>query len=147
MKKKLLVVTFAIMMLGLMCGCGATEDEGTRSRVTSEEVEATETNTDEVLVDDDYAGAYLDYDNNEKNLIIKANEDGTYEVEIGIYRLTILEDGVGTLTEEGLEFTATDASGNPIKGVIILEGEDVVVTFTDSTWEYIEDGTSYRYHG
>lgn len=54
-------------------------------------------------------------------------------MQIGIYRLTSLEDGVGELTADGLLFTATDAAGNPISGIITADGKTATVTFTDST--------------
>lgn len=145
-KKKMLVVSLGVMMLCLMSGCGATKEENTREQATTEAVTTTEQATTEENTEDAYAGMYLDYDNNEPNLTIKAKGDGTYEVTIGIFRLAVFDDGVGTLSENGLEFTATDSAGNPIKGVITLEGNEAVVTFTDSTWEMIENGTSFRYY-
>lgn len=101
--------------------------------------------TSEENTADLYVGTYNDYDNNEPSLEISLNEDGTYSVAITIFRLTSLEDGVGIVTDKGLEFMATDATGNPIEGVITLAGNESIVTFTNSTWELIENGTSYRY--
>ncbi len=92
-----------------------------------------------------YIGEYLDYDNAEPNLEIAKGEDGKYVVQIGIFRLCSLEDGVGDLTAEGMTFTATDPAGNPISGVITVEEGLAKVTFTDSTWEYLENGTTYEY--
>ena len=92
-----------------------------------------------------YEGAYQDKDNKEPNLFICAREDGKYDVEIGIYRLTTLDDGIGTLTDEGLAFTATDASGAPIGGLITVKGDTATVTFTKSTWPLLENGASYTY--
>lgn len=92
-----------------------------------------------------YIGEYLDYDNNEPNLQIAKGADGKYIVQIGIYRLTRLSDGVGELTPEGLRFTATDAAGNPISGIITVENEIATVTFTDSTWDYLGNGAAYQY--
>ena len=66
-------------------------------------------------------------------------------MQIGIFRLTTLEDGVGELTAEGMTFTATDAAGNPIGGIITVEDDIATVTFTDSTWDLIENGTVYQY--
>lgn len=92
-----------------------------------------------------YIGEYLDYDCNEPNLEIAKGTDGKYIVQIGIFRLTTLDDGVGELTPEGMVFTATDAAGNPISGIITVEDEIATVTFTDSTWSLLENGTSYMY--
>ena len=101
---------------------------------------------DENIIDDSiYIGEYLDYDVSEPNLEIAKGEDGKYIVQIGILRLTTLEDGVGELTAEGMTFTATDAAGNPIGGIITVEDDIATVTSTDSTWDLIENGTVYQY--
>lgn len=92
-----------------------------------------------------YVGEYLDRDVEEPGLEIAESGDENYIVQISIYRLTSLDDGVGELTDEGLQFTATDAAGNPISGVITIEDEMATVTFTDSTWGYLENGDSYVY--
>lgn len=44
-----------------------------------------------------------------------------------------------------MNFTATDPEGNPISGIITVEDEIATVTFTDSTWELIENGSVYKY--
>lgn len=94
---------------------------------------------------DPYIGEYWDGDMDEPSLVISAGGDGKYAVRISIFRLTSIDDGVGESTGDGLSFTATDAAGNPIGGTITLEGPTATVTFTDSTWEYLPDGTSFQY--
>jgi hypothetical protein len=91
-----------------------------------------------------YIGEYVD-DNGDPNLEIAKGDDGKYVVQMGIFRLTTLDDGIGELTQNGLSFTATDAAGNPISAVITIEDKMATVTFTDSTWTYIENGDSYQY--
>ncbi len=97
------------------------------------------------LDDKAYIGEYLDYDVSEPNLEIAKGEDGKYIVQIGIYRLATLSDGVGELTAEGMNFTATDPAGNPISGVITIEDKIANVTFTNSTWTYLENGSTFEY--
>ena len=92
-----------------------------------------------------YIGEYLDYDNQEPNLKIAKGSDGKYIVQIGIFRLTMLNDGVGELTPEGMLFTATDAAGNPISGIITLKDEIATVKFTDSTWSLLENNSVFQY--
>ena len=92
-----------------------------------------------------YVGEYLDSDVNEPMLTIEEDKDGKYKIEIGIFRLTSIDDGIGELTEDGLKFTATDAAGNPIGGIITLDGNVATVTFTDSTWGYIQNGDTFLY--
>ena len=94
---------------------------------------------------DQYAGEYLDGDLTEPGLTISLSEDGQYLVRISIYRLTLIVDGVGQDTCDGISFTATDAAGNPISGTISLDGSTATVTFTDSTWEYLPNGTSFQF--
>ena len=93
-----------------------------------------------------YEGIYLDEDNNEPNLYITLRNDGKYDVRIGIFRLTNLDDGIGTMGANRMEFTATDAAGNPIGGEIILRGDTAEVIFTRSTWSLLENGSKFRYH-
>lgn len=92
-----------------------------------------------------YVGEYLDSEVNEPMLTIEAAQGGKYKIEIGIYRLTSIDDGVGELAEDGLKFTATDAAGNPIGGIITVDGNVATVTFTDSTWGYIQNGDTFLY--
>lgn len=93
-----------------------------------------------------FEGSFKDEDYGEPNLEISyRRNDGKYNVQIGIPRLTTLDDGMAVMGDDGLEFTATDAAGNPIGGLITLEGDTAVVTFTSTTWPLIEKGTSVRY--
>lgn len=109
----------------------------------TEEIQDIELN---ILDESVYIGEYLDYDCNEPNLEIAKGNDGKYIVQIGIFRLTTLDDGIGELTPEGMVFTATDAAGNPISGIITVEEQIATVTFMDSTWSLLENGTSYMYN-
>ncbi len=169
MKNKIAILLYAATIL--LGGCSQANQEESTIEVNSEVVESQEVTTEELetagetleaeetdqitpeaeeaaeasLDDSIYVGEYLDYDNNEPNLEIAKGDDGKYIVQIGIYRLTTLEDGVGELTEEGMLFTATDAAGNPISGVITVEDKTATVTFTNSTWDYLENGTSFQY--
>ncbi|MBP3414607.1 MAG: hypothetical protein J6L81_05375 [Clostridia bacterium] len=159
MKKVLLIV----MMIGVLAlaACGMSEEvpqTDMTSEVTATDqtiAEKQESNTEEGTAESDtaapqlyvsYAGEYLDYEYNEPELKIYDNGNGTYRVNIGIIRLAVFEDDDAVATAAGLEFTATDDAGNPIKGVITLGGNDAVVTFTESTWSLIPSGTVYQYY-
>lgn len=155
--KKIVLTVMMISVLALTA-CGKAEETKQTETATEtnsnedekeelvEEATTAETNTEAVQSDDSYVGQYLDYDYNEPELKISANEDGTYYVYVGLIRLTTFEDNAAIMTETGLEFTSVDDSGNPIKGVITLEGNDAIVTFTESTWSLIPSGTVYRYY-
>jgi len=144
MKNKLGLLLCIVVMV--LAGCvqrnlgASTEPEITRTQLA--ETQPTEI---EALDETTYIGEYLDYDNNEPNLEIAKGNNGKYIVQIGIFRLTTLSDGIGELTPEGMLFTATDAAGNPISGVITVEDQIATVTFTDSTWELLENGSAFHY--
>lgn len=89
----------------------------------------------ETLADaDEYEGEYLDYAVDEPGLEIKKNSDGTYRIQILIYRLCFIDDGIGQKTENGLEFTATGPDGNEVHGVIKLEEDIAAVTISGEVW-------------
>ena len=93
---------------------------------------------------DPFVGSFVD-ENGDTGLEITRREDGTYDVKINIVRLTSLDDGVGTMENDKLRFTATDANGNPISGEIEDLGLEKKVTFTDSTWGLLENGSTFTY--
>lgn len=120
---------FLCMTVLLCAGCGG-------------ETAQKDTNIEEDAL---YIGEYLDYDNQEPNLEIAKGRDEKYIVQIGIFRLTTLSDGVGELTSDGMLFTATDAAGNPISGIITVESNIATVKFTDSTWSLLENNSVFQY--
>ncbi len=46
-------------------------------------------------------------------------------------------------TVESINLETTDASGNPITAEITFSNGQAILTFTDSTWGYLENGTQY----
>ena len=140
MKKRLVIMLFVATIV--LSGCVKEDNNLSDSLDTQIKEEDIDNN---VMDESVYIGEYLDYDCNEPNLEIAKSSDGKYIVQIGIFRLTTLEDGIGELTSEGMKFMATDAAGNPIGGIITVEDQIATVTFTDSTWALLENGTTYLY--
>lgn len=138
----LMLVWLGVLLLG---GCASGGEAPAEPQSLVETAAPKEAATDPTLDGSVYLGQYLDADIHEPNLEIAEGADGGYTVKIGIYRLTMLEDGVGELMAEGMRFTATDAAGNPIGGVITVDGQTATVTFTDSTWEYLKNGDAFLY--
>ena len=97
-----------------------------------------------LMMQETVIGEYEDK-NDGSTLTISKNENGRMKVEIGLTRLTSIDDGIGTLSDKGLTFSATDAAGNPIYGEIVVEGNRAILTFTQSTWEYLPNGTTYTF--
>ena len=144
LKNKLLIMLCVATIV--LSGC-VKEDNNTSEAFDSLDIQIKEEeDIDSNVIDEAlYIGEYLDYDCNEPNLEIAKGSDGKYIVQIGIFRLTTLDDGIGELTPEGLIFTATDAAGNPISGIITVEEQIATDVFTDSTWAILENGTTYLY--
>ena len=129
-------VCCAILICGMMAGCKGQKSGNHNDTSMMEEFQTPAPS---------YEGVYLDEDNNEPNLYITLRDDGKYDVKIGIFRLTNLDDGIGTLGADRMEFTATDAAGNPIGGEIILRSDTAEVIFTRSTWSLLENGSKFKY--
>lgn len=90
------------------------------------------------------AGNFVsDYDGS--TLTITARDDDRYDVVISLVRLTSLDDGVGGEAEGGIDFTATDAAGEPIGGRITFAGDVATLTFVHSTWPLIENGAEWEF--
>jgi len=91
-----------------------------------------------------FIGEYTD-PNDGSFLQIGKNTNSEPSIKIGLFRLTDIDDGIGKVSDNALTFTATDAAGNPIKGKITLDGDTATLVFTESTWEYLPNGTSYHF--
>ena len=95
--------------------------------------------------EDDYIGSYKD-DMGDENLQIAKGDDGKYIIQIGVYRLCFMPDGVGEFIWDGrMDFSIPDENGNNLEGNITLDGKNATVTFTYSEWEYINPGDQYVY--
>lgn len=163
-RKRLWGVAMCLLtVLFSACGQGETGDPGAAGVSPLEEIAVSippETNYSETTFmseesasepyvepgTDPYEGEYNDYDANEPSLEILKNEDGTYTIQIGIFRLAYLDDGVGTVTEDGISFSATGPDGNPIYGTITLEGEVATVAFDSAQWEAYSSINEYQYY-
>lgn len=107
---------------------------------------ALEPGTDSELQADLYAGEYNDYDVNEPYLEIQKNDDGTYTIQVGIFRLVQMNDGEGRITDKGIEFSATAPDGKVINGIITVEGDIAAVTLTSPEWSTYSSINEYQYH-
>lgn len=111
----------------------------------NDNIEEEQSTTDEAKPDL-YEGEYSDYDVNEPSLEIKKNNDETYQIQIKIYRLFYLDDGVGKVTEKGLEFEATGPNGNKVNGVIRLEEDIATITFFSQEWIDFAGLSKYKFY-
>ena len=95
-----------------------------------------------------YEGEYASCDTDEPMLYIQKNKDGTYSIQIGIYRLIQLDKCVGIDKGDRLEFSTVELGENQeITGTIVLNGEDATVTLSapwSDTW--FKDVNEYNYY-
>lgn len=119
-------------------GGNTAEDSDENTVVSSENIEICE------LEAEPYEGEYGAYDTGEPGLEIRKEEDGTYQILVRIFKLASFNDGVGTLTEKGLEFKATAPDGSKISSVITLEEDVATVTF-EPGWSGFDGVYSYQY--
>lgn len=143
----------AMTMIALVCtlsSCGQPEDFGnTQMDAEGSTKEISEENPQVVSDEaeaDSYEGEYNSYDVNEPALEIKKNDDGTYLIQIDLFRLYSLDDGIGKETEKGLEFSATGPGGNEVNGVIKLEGDIAAVTIFGQEWLDFAGLSEYRFY-
>jgi len=129
MRKKLGIAVISAMMLASLAACG----NSPKGEATTQETVA--------AAGGSYAGTYS---NGEDTLVI-TYYDGEYTVDLDIFRLASMTNGIGMVTEKGLEFQLFDPNGNPLRGVIEFDEGIVDVTFTDTTWTYFENGQTISF--
>ena len=93
----------------------------------------------------DLSGDYV-CPTDDSTLSITLNSDGSYSAELNLFRLTSIDDFKGKYENGIFVMTGTDSAGNPITAELAFSGEQVTLIFTDSTWEYLENGTKYVFN-
>lgn len=110
----------------------------------TEDVALEENVPEQAGTEDSFAGIYIrSYD--DSDLFIEDNKDGTYLVNLGIFRLCALDDGVGVIENnidsQQLAVTVKDPNGEDMKYIISkAEDQTLTVTFTESNWDLIPNG-------
>lgn len=92
----------------------------------------------------DYSGRYTDKQGTSdvySELELRRNEDGTYAVTVGIYRVATLE---GT-ADGALRFASDAAPGPAVEGTISIDGGKAEMTITASDFPEIPAGTAYQF--
>ena len=149
MKKKF-VMLFLCMVVALTA-CGKAENDeqvgeknNTDVIVDDKTSEAEQENEAEIF----FEGTYASYDIDEPMLFISKNEDGTFAIQIGIYRLTQLDNCVGVENGNQLDFFTTEwGEEQEITGMITLDGDIATVTLS-APWSdsWFQDVNTYQYY-
>lgn len=79
--------------------------------------------------------------------LIVADNGRNYRFKLSLYRLTEIDGTAEESPDSGelLDFTGTDASGEPITGTIRETDGGCVLTITDTTWEYLKNGEEFAF--
>ena len=133
-------ISFVLAVL-TVCSCRNGNQEAVQDNTTVNEAL---TSQDKPTVSEALTGHFVsDYDGS--SLTVSTREDGRYDIEIDLFRLTLLDDGIGDDSDGGIDFTATDAAGEPIGGHISIADSTATLTFVHSTWSLIEEGAKWEF--
>ena len=134
------IISFVLAVL-TVCSCRNGNQEAVQDNTTVNEAL---TGQDQPTVSEALTGHFVsDYDGS--SLTVSTREDGRYDIEIDLFRLTLLDDGIGDDSDGGIDFTATDAAGEPIGGHISIADSTATLTFVHSTWSLIEEGAKWEF--
>ena len=119
------------------------KDDSQQNRTVTTTPKEEEEKSDSVDVDS-FVGEYNDYDTDEPRLEIQKNDDGTFKIQIGIYRLIQLYECVGVAAQDGIEFS-TEEIGKEISGTITVENGIATVKFSGAGWNDYSSVDEYQY--
>ena len=88
---------------------------------------------------DEYIGCY---ESGFDTVAIEKTDDG-YAMLVGLYRLTSLDEGTVTATQDGVLFETLDAAGEPMTVLFYRDGETYALRIEASTWPLLEAGTVF----
>lgn len=81
-------------------------------------------------------------------LTISDNNDGTFNIDISIFRLCDLENGTATFENHKLNFEAEDPNGEKLSGMIYRDSDNsLTVKITDSSWELLPKDETFEGFG
>lgn len=145
-KCKKIAILICVFLTALNIGaCGKEKKEEVVNKEKST-ADKQESNTQEVEnTTVDLSGDYV-CPTDDSTLSITLKSDGSYSAELNLFRLTSIDDFKGTYENGIFVMTGTDSAGNPITAELAFSGEQVTLIFTDSTWEYLENGTKYVFN-
>ena len=143
--KQIFLICMSVIALLSFTSCNKGKDNADKEVIETATPTPTQS-VNSIVSAEEYVGEYNSYDVDEPDLEIKRNEDGTYTIQIGIYRLVLLDECVGEYTEEGISFSTNELAYEPICGTITLKDDVATVCFTSKEWLEYSDLTEYQYY-
>ena len=98
-----------------------------------------------VNITEDITGLYV-CSIDDSTLSIIDDVDSSYRAAVDLFRLTSIDDFTGKYENGILTMKGTDKKGDPITSEITFSNGQAILTFTDSTWKYLENGTQYVFN-
>lgn len=145
-KCKKIAIWICVFLTALNTGACGKEKKEEVVNTEKSTADKQESNTQEVEnTTVDLSGDYV-CPTDDSTLSITLKSDGSYSAELNLFRLTSIDDFRGKYENGIFVMTGTDSAGNPITAELAFSGEQVTLIFTDSTWEYLENGTKYVFN-
>lgn len=142
-KIAILICVFLTALNTGACGKEKKEEVVNTEKSTADKQESNTQEVENTTVD--LSGDYV-CPTDDSTLSITLKSDGSYSAELNLFRLTSIDDFKGKYENGIFVMTGTDSAGNPITAELAFSGEQVTLIFTDSTWEYLENGTKYVFN-
>ena len=109
----------------------------------AEEISEIESQTEMAQILKIYEGEYCD-DNGDPSLEIQLTEDGSYFIQISLFREIGYDACIGSLSEEKMSFTSDQHGG--VSGSITLDNDLAVVQFEQIGYFENSKVTTYLFH-
>lgn len=91
---------------------------------------------------EDYIGRYT---NGSYDEVVIGRQGEDYVMTVSLYRLTTLDEGTVSVSENGVVFHAIDPAGNPMTLSFYRDGADgYALRVEESTWAYLTPGTVFN---
>lgn len=142
-KIAILICVFLTALNTGACGKEKKEEVVNTEKSTADKQESNTQEVENTTVD--LSGDYV-CPTDDSMLSITLKSDGSYSAELNLFRLTSIDDFKGKYENGIFVMTGTDSAGNPITEELAFSWEQVTLIFTDSTWEYLENGTKYVFN-
>ena len=153
MKKMFAVILSLCLCLSLFCACGAEPDpepaipeESEAAENEMQETAGAENNETDSNLIQNYTGTYVNgkLQDGADQVTFTENEDHSYDVVIGIFRLAELT-GTGNWMDGAVELNLTDPSGEIMYGIFYPEEDgSYTLMITESNWDLLESQTKFK---
>ena len=149
MKKRLILFIIAAMGLTLVA-CGSNDKKEEVANVTEDE------NTEPTIIVDDeistglnesdlyksFLGLHVSSYDGSDIMVEEDGENGRLKVNVGIFRVCTIDDGVGVFENDTVNFSADDPNGNKIRCCLYYDCDNsLCLEVVDSEWDVLPTGT------